>query len=101
MPTYTERFLTSVCDTTDYATMFKLMLKLEGMVITMQDADDFQNIYVVGARETVVYKFHGYKLFDRAVQAYGFKPTMCVDSMDNLIAQLCKHPHCTITIHTC
>lgn len=35
MPTYTERFLTSVCDTTDYATMFRLMLKLEGVVITM------------------------------------------------------------------
>lgn len=98
--TYTERLLTSICDTTDFATTFKLMLKLGAMVITTQDTDDNQCIYVVGARETVVYKFYKCKLFDCAVKPYGTKPTMCVDDVTHLIAYLCAHPHSTITIHT-
>lgn len=98
--TYTERLLISIGDTTDFTTMLKLMLKLEGMVITTQDTDYNQCIYVIGARDTVVYKFYKHKLFDRAVKPYGTKPTMYVDDVTHLIAYLCAQPHLTITIHT-
>lgn len=84
----------------DFATMLKLMLKLGGTIITTQSPDDFQCIYAVGSRETVMYKFDGYGLYDRAIKPYGSNPTMCTSRVKDLIAELLTIEGLTITVHT-
>lgn len=98
--TYTEKMLTSIREDTDFATTLKLMLKLDSIVITTQSLDDVQCIYVVGARETVLYQFYGYTIFERAIKPYGSKPTMCVSSVKDLLAELLTFEGLTVTIHT-
>ena len=97
---YTEKMLMAFNESNDFTTTFKLMLKLGGTIITTQDADDFQYIYAVGARETVVYKFYRCNIFDRAIKPYGTSPTMCTSGIHELLAKLCAVEHLTITIHT-
>ena len=96
--TYTEKMFSSFGENTDFATTLKLMLKLEGTIITVQYPDDFQEIYVVGARETVMYKFYEHKIYDRDVKPYGTNPTMCGEPVCKVLDKLCKFDHIIIMI---
>lgn len=99
----TQKMLASFIEDTDFAITFELMKKLGCTIITVQDVrdiEDVQCIYVVGAKETVMYKFYKYKMFDRAVMPYGTNPSVCKVDVCELLAKLCASEYLTITIHT-